>query len=103
MVELDWVDKEILTVLRQDARMSMAEIGRRVHMSRVAVRQRINRLIEEGVIEDFTTVVNAKALGYDVHAFFEVEVVPNQLAPKNAMIMVLIGIEALSRCRVTAL
>lgn len=75
MVELDWVDKEILTVLRQDARMSMAEIGRRVHMSRVAVRQRINRLIEEGVIEDFTTVVNAKALGYDVHAFFEVEVV----------------------------
>ena len=79
MVELDWVDKEILTVLRQDARMSMAEIGRRVHMSRVAVRQRINRLIEEGVIEDFTTVVNAKALGYDVHAFFEVEVVPNQL------------------------
>ncbi|MGI6132748.1 MAG: Lrp/AsnC family transcriptional regulator [Bacillota bacterium] len=79
MGQLDKVDRQILDALSQDARMSMAEIGRRVHMSRVAVRARVKRLIDEGVIQEFTTVVDSSALGYDVHAFFEIEVIPNQI------------------------
>lgn len=79
MNTLDKVDQAILRALKEDARMSMAEIGRRVHMSRVAVRERIKRLVEEGIIQEFTIVIDGKALGYDVHAFFEIEVVPNQL------------------------
>ncbi len=79
MYKLDKIDQEILKVLTRDARMSMAEIGRKVHLSRVAVRDRVRRLVDEGVIEEFTVVVNSKAVGYDVHAFFEIEVAPKHL------------------------
>ncbi len=79
MKELDATDREIINLLINNSRLSMAEIGRRVHLSRVAIRSRVNRLVKENIIQDFTAIVDSNALGYSIHAFFEVEVEPKQL------------------------
>jgi DNA-binding Lrp family transcriptional regulator len=62
--ELDAKDRRILWELELDARRNNAEIGKRVGLSREVVAYRINRLMQEGVIEYFQTVINVGKLGY---------------------------------------
>ena len=49
--KLDTVDRAIISALQIDGRMSYAELGPRVGMSQAAVRQRVNRLIDRGVMQ----------------------------------------------------
>jgi Lrp/AsnC family transcriptional regulator, leucine-responsive regulatory protein len=55
---LDEIDWRILGLLQHDARLSFAEIGRRVNMSSPAVTERVQRLEEAGIIEGYTAKVN---------------------------------------------
>ena len=62
-VLLDATDHEILGLLREDARRTLSDIAGRVTLSTAAVKRRIDRLRETGVIEAFTElrfVGNAK-------------------------------------------
>jgi len=77
--ELDEVDRTLLTLLIENSRLSHAELGRRVKLSRAAVRERVNRLVRRGVIERFTVVLNPEALGKHVSAFFQIDVEPHHL------------------------
>ena len=72
-------DRKIIELLQQNARMSNAEIARRVHMSRAAVGDRIQHLVKTKVIQEFSAVISAEALGYLVPAFFEIEVLPGKI------------------------
>lgn len=76
---LDEVNRKILEHLTEDSRISYAELARKIHLSRVAVRERINNMIKEGIISQFTTVVNASKVGYPVPAFLEIEVQPEKI------------------------
>jgi Lrp/AsnC family transcriptional regulator for asnA, asnC and gidA len=69
MYEIDEIDSVIVDLLMEDGRMHAAEIARRLggKLSERAIRYRINRLREEGVIQ-ITAVVNPKALGYTIVA-----------------------------------
>lgn len=78
-LKIDDVDKEILSILHENARISYTDLGKRVDLSRVAVQARINNLIEQGVIEKFTTVINPAKIGIHVSAFFNVDVEPKYL------------------------
>jgi Lrp/AsnC family leucine-responsive transcriptional regulator len=71
------LDTKILSLLIKDGRASFAEIARDLNVSRAHVRERVNKLIEEGVIEQFTAVVNPEKLGKAVSAFFDVKVAPH--------------------------
>lgn len=53
---LDELDQRILAQLRSNARVSHAELAQRVHLSRNAVRQRIDRLERDGLIRGYTIV-----------------------------------------------
>jgi Lrp/AsnC family leucine-responsive transcriptional regulator len=55
---MDLIDREILSELREDARLSMRELGRRVSLSAPAVGERVRKLEERGVIERYTIAVN---------------------------------------------
>lgn len=60
-VNIDWldaIDNQILSCLKQDARMSYTTIGNTVGLSRVAVKNRIKALEENGVIEGYQTLIN---------------------------------------------
>ncbi|WP_434178445.1 chromate efflux transcriptional regulator ChrS [Bacillus stercoris] len=76
---LDETDKQILTILHEEGRISYTDLGKRVDLSRVAVQARINQLIETGVIEKFTAVINPSKIGIHVSVFFNVEVEPQFL------------------------
>lgn len=59
MVGLDPVDEQLVDALRRDARVSTAELGRRVGLSRTATLARIRRLEDRGVIRGYHADVRA--------------------------------------------
>jgi DNA-binding Lrp family transcriptional regulator len=66
-----------------NARSSYAEIGKVVGLSAPAVKRRVDRLLETGVLRGFTAVVDPEALGWGTEAFVEVHcrgnVAPTQI------------------------
>ena len=50
---MDAVDEHLVTLLRDDARLSMADLGRKVGLSRTATLARVRRLEEAGVIRGY--------------------------------------------------
>jgi Lrp/AsnC family leucine-responsive transcriptional regulator len=63
---LDGVDLRILTELQTDARISLAELGRRVGLSAPAVADRVQRLEDTGVITGYRAEVDPEAIGFPV-------------------------------------
>ena len=78
-IKIDSIDKKILALLQEDARMSYAEIGRHIHLSRVAVRDRIKQMEEHGVITKYSAIVDSRALGLKLAVFLEIEVLPSRI------------------------
>lgn len=73
------LDTKILSLLIKDGRASFAEIARALDVSRAHVRERVQRLLDEGVIEQFTAVVNPEKMGKAVSAFFDIKVAPQEI------------------------
>jgi Lrp/AsnC family transcriptional regulator, leucine-responsive regulatory protein len=80
---LDRRNVELLRLLRADPRISVSELARRVKMSAPAVRERLVRLEESGVIAGWRIDLDPAALGYPVLAWVRVRPMPGQL-PKIA-------------------
>lgn len=76
---LDDYDRDILSLLIQDGRMSYADLGRAVNLSRAAVRERVHALKRAGIIERFTVAIDPKKVGLSISAFFEIDVEPRSL------------------------
>jgi Lrp/AsnC family leucine-responsive transcriptional regulator len=69
--ELDGTDLDILRLLQEDARRSVADIAGRVALSAPAVKRRMDRLEQRGVITGYTVLVDHAALGRPLEAFCE--------------------------------
>lgn len=72
MLRVDSIDQRIVSQLVADARSSYAEIGKVVGLSAPAVKRRVDRLLDRGVLRGFTAVVDPEALGWGTEAFVEV-------------------------------
>src|SRR3954463_4508344 len=72
MERLDETDELILAELAQDARATYAEIGQRVNLSAPAVKRRVDRMLDNGVIRGFTTIVDRNAIGWTTEAYVQV-------------------------------
>lgn len=70
--KIDHKDRTLLTSLQGDARLSNAELARRVDLSAPGLQKRLRRLEKAGVIEQYTTVVNREALGLNLLCFVQV-------------------------------
>jgi Lrp/AsnC family transcriptional regulator, leucine-responsive regulatory protein len=68
----DELDRLILIELQEDARISNAELARRVQLSPPATLARIRRLEESGLIQGYTAILDRKLLGYDLMCFINV-------------------------------
>ena len=66
---MDALDREIISFLRLDGRMSHEQISQQVNLSRPAVHERIKRLEEQGIIRGYQTLVDWSALGLPLTAF----------------------------------
>lgn len=69
---LDKKDRLILQALQQDARQSLAALGRRIGLSQPAISERVKRLEEAGVIEGYAAKVNLQAIGLGLQAVVRV-------------------------------
>lgn len=69
---LDHHDSRILAELQADARLSMAELGRRVFLSQPAVTERVRKLEALGVITGYRAVVDSAKLGYAIRGVIRV-------------------------------
>ncbi len=67
-MELDEIDQQIVALLRENARRSFQDIGSRVALSAPAVKRRVDRLEERGVVRGYTAVLDHSALGWSTHA-----------------------------------
>src|SRR5579884_3582582 len=68
---MDETDKVIVALLRENARRSYQDIGQRVHLSAPAIKRRVDRLEQDGVILGYTTVVDPPVFGWHAEAFVD--------------------------------
>ncbi|MEC0180637.1 Lrp/AsnC family transcriptional regulator [Paenibacillus peoriae] len=69
---LDHTDKLILEELSKNSRITMKELGERVHLTGQAVASRVAKLEDNGVIERYTIKVNQAKLRCYIHAFITI-------------------------------
>lgn len=70
---LDQIDRKILDELARDGRLSVAELSRRVNLSKTPCQARIKRLEAEGYILGYRAVIDPNRLGLPHVAFVEVK------------------------------
>ena len=73
-VELDAIAWNILENLQNHARMSFAELGRKVGLSTPAVAERVHRLEEAGVITGYHASVDMAKLGVPIHVLMRLTI-----------------------------
>jgi Lrp/AsnC family transcriptional regulator, leucine-responsive regulatory protein len=66
------IDKEILTLVQQDARISNAEIARQVGLAPSAVLERLRKLEASGIIRGYAAELTPKDLGFGLTVFVNV-------------------------------
>jgi len=76
---LDDANLRLLAELQQDARLSFAELGRRVGLSSPAVAERLGRLEETGVIRGYRAEVDPRAVGYTLGVVIRIRPAPREL------------------------
>ncbi|MCR8849830.1 Lrp/AsnC family transcriptional regulator [Rossellomorea sp. SC111] len=69
---MDAYDKKILDAIMQDSRVKWSDLAATIGLSAPATADRVNRLIEKGVIKQFGAILDAASLGYELTAFVAV-------------------------------
>lgn len=77
---IDNLDKIILQGLQHDARISNADLARRVGLSPSATLTRVKRLEEQNYIQQYSTQINRQQLGYDLLCFVSVSLERHQVS-----------------------
>ncbi len=85
---IDDIDRQIVTLLQQDARMSNAAIAERVGLTTSSVHDRVKKLERKGVIKGYVALVDAELLNKSITAFIRLSVsssVGNYLESKKSV------------------
>jgi Lrp/AsnC family transcriptional regulator, leucine-responsive regulatory protein len=75
----DGTNIALLQELQENARLSLAELGRRVGLSSPAVADRLERLEEAGVISGYRAEIDPRALGYELAVVLRIRPAPREL------------------------
>ena len=68
-LQIDSLDKKILSMIMHNARIPFLEVARECNVSGAAIHQRIQRLINMGVIKGSEFIINPAKIGYHTCAF----------------------------------
>ncbi len=72
IVDLDELDKKLLTALQRDARQSFNNLSKLTGASTPTVIDRIRRLEDQGVIQSYTLGIDRRKLGWEITSFIRV-------------------------------
>jgi DNA-binding Lrp family transcriptional regulator len=78
MTEMDETDHQLLSLLRQDARLSIADLAHKLAVSRGTVTNRITKLEDAGIIVGYTVRVRPDVQRNDIKAWMSIAVEGNQ-------------------------
>lgn len=76
-VQIDEIDQQIIKILNQDGRASFAQIAQTLGVSPGMIRQRYNRLVEEGAVQ-VVAITNPMLMGFTIMAQIGVKVNVNR-------------------------
>src|SRR3954469_11878254 len=76
---VDSTNRLILAELQDNARVTLAELGRRVGLSAPAVAERLQRMESEGVIRAYRAEIDPRSLGYSLGAVLRIRPAPRQI------------------------
>ena len=97
VVELDAIAWRILECLQQNARLSFAELGRKVGLSTPAVAERVHRLEEAGVITGYHATLNLAKLGLPICALVRLTIPGGDVQVSRAVAAIK-ELSEISRC-----
>ena len=66
---MDGYGRKLLEELQSNARLSIAELGRRIGLSATATAERLRQMEEVGIVRGYSVEIDREALGLDVMAF----------------------------------
>ncbi|EPF19151.1 HTH-type transcriptional regulator lrpC [Cedecea davisae] len=82
----DDIDRDILTILAADSRISLKVLSGKVGLSSPSTAERVKRLEERGVINGYTMNANLAALGYTLQGLVRLKPLPGMLHKVEKMI-----------------
>jgi DNA-binding Lrp family transcriptional regulator len=85
---MDEIDRQLLSLLRQDARLSIADLAHKLDVSRGTVNNRLRKLEDTGVIVGYTVRLRPDARPDEIKAWMSIAVEGNQT---RAVIASLLG------------
>ena len=100
--DIDLIDHRIIAVLREDARMPIGELSKRVGLSKTPCQMRLKRLVDRGVIRGFRAVVDPVALGLQSVAFTEVKLSDTREAALEMFRDAVLRIPEIEECHMLA-
>ncbi|MDR7211124.1 Lrp/AsnC family transcriptional regulator [Flavobacterium piscis] len=96
MDPLDEFDIKIIKELEKDGRMAFSSIAANLKISNTMVHQRVNRLIEQGIISGIKPLINEKKIGYDWASFTGITL--NKDSDSDRIIEALKAIPEITEC-----
>jgi len=75
---MDTLDHQLIGLLRNDARLSVAALAHKLQVSRGTVTNRITRLEDQGIIVGYTVRLRPDAQPHDIHAWTSIAVEGNE-------------------------
>ena len=81
---LDRIDRKLLALLQQDARLTQEKLAEQIGLSASAVQRRIRRLEQIGVIGGYRAVVNPRGLGLGLSALLSVRLEKHRPSSQHA-------------------
>jgi len=88
VVEMDDIDKKILNILQNNFRISYKDLGKKVKMAASSVHNRVQKMLDEGIIKKEDTIINPMRAGFDTIAILGLSVDPlkmDEVAEKIAL------------------
>lgn len=99
---IDLMDRRIVAALRQDGRLSIADLARTVGLSKTPCQIRLRRLVARGVIRGFRAIVDPARLGLDHVAFAEVKLSDTREAALEAFEQAVLAVPEIEECHMIA-
>lgn len=84
--DLDSIDWKVLSELQSDARVSAAELGRKISLSAPAISERVQKLLDQGIIRGFHADVDPSSIGLPVTAMIRMSVV-GDILPRLSILL----------------
>ena len=100
--QLDRIDRNIVAALSRNARLSMAELGRKVGLSKTPVMARVRRLERDGFIRGYAAIVDRERIGQGHIAFVQVKLSDTRSAALDAFNKAALSVPEIEQCHMIA-